>query len=195
MDWINKINRIIEKMKTQFLEKGIDSLDKVFITMAEYDKQGTGKLDVLQFEPFLSKIGVFLKTQELSEIHKYLGTYENGYVNLEQFVGLLKNEVPELLIKEVKEIFAKIKDPNGSITLENLKSHFNVEMHPRVKLMKKEVPLVQNEFEISFKFILGDKTVMTEDDFLELHKNMFWVTPKENTTYFFRMLPGLWGLN
>jgi len=33
MDWINKLNLITEKMKTQMHDRGVDSLDRIFIYM------------------------------------------------------------------------------------------------------------------------------------------------------------------
>jgi Ca2+-binding EF-hand superfamily protein len=193
MDWINKINMIVEKMKMQMHAKGIDSLDKVFIQIAQFDTARNGLVDKLQFEPFLAMLGVFLKTQELTEIHKYLNTYENGgAVSFERFVELLKCEVPESLVAQVKNVFAGIKDDSGCVTYDNLMKAFNVEHHPQVKLMHKEVPLVQQEFDIAVKFVLGDKPAMSEEEFVELRRNMYWVTPRENITYFFKMIPGLW---
>ena len=195
MDWINKINMIVEKMKMQMHAKGIDSLDKVFLQIAQLDKEGKGTIYILQFETFLSRLGIFLKTQELTEIHKYLETYEHqGFVSFENFIALLKCDVPEPLIAEINEVFAKIQDGNGTISLENLNKKIKIDHHPQVKLMHKEVPLVQKEFDISVQFILGDKTVMDQNEFLELHKNMYWVTPRENITYFIKMIPDLWGL-
>lgn len=63
MDWINKIHMIIEKMKVQMIARGVDSLEKVFIAISNYDLQNKGYVDKIFFEEFLSKIGIFLKTQ------------------------------------------------------------------------------------------------------------------------------------
>lgn len=195
MDWINKIHMITEKMKDQMHAKCIDSLDKVYIQIAQVDREGRGSCSFYHFEPFLAKLGIFLKTQELTEIHKYLKTYENeGMVSFENFTALLKCDVPEALTKEVDDVFNKIQDGNGLISLETLKKRLNIEHHPRIKLMHKEIPLVQAEMDISIQFIIGDKTEINRDEFQELHRNMYWVTPRDNITYFFQMIPDLWGL-
>ena len=45
----------------------------------------------MQFEGFLSKLGIFLKTQEISEIYRNFFTLENKEnIYFEQFVSLLK---------------------------------------------------------------------------------------------------------
>lgn len=194
MDWINKIHMITEKMKNQMHAKCIDSLDKVYIQIAQFDQEGKGTVSMYHFETFLSKLGIFLKSQELTEIHKYLKTFENqGMVPFENFVALLKCDVPEALTKEVENVYEKLQDSNGSITIENLKKKLNIEHHPRIKLMHKEIPLVQQEMDLSIQFIIGDKTEMSPDEFQELHRNMYWVTPRDNITYFFQMIPDLWG--
>lgn len=194
MDWINKIHMIVEKMKDQMHAKCIDSLDKVFMQIAQFDQEGKGVVSMYYFETFLSRLGIFLKTQELTEIHKYLKTYENqGMVPFEQFVALLKCDVPEALTNMVDDVFNKIQDGSESITIDQLKKNLKIEHHPRVKLMHKEVPLVQSEMDLSIKFIIGDKDQIDLIEFRELHYNMYWVTPRDNITYFFQMIPDLWG--
>lgn len=54
---------ISEKIKNQMQAKGIDSLDKVYIAISEFDRNNLGFVEKIYFENFLSKIGVFLKTQ------------------------------------------------------------------------------------------------------------------------------------
>ena len=54
---------ITEKMKNQMHAKGIDSLDKIFLTISAFDQNGLNYVDKVNFESFLSKLGIFLKTQ------------------------------------------------------------------------------------------------------------------------------------
>jgi len=65
MDWINKHNMIVEKMKNQMSAKGIDSLDKVFISINNFDPNGNNYIHVNDFGKFLACLGIFLKTQVL----------------------------------------------------------------------------------------------------------------------------------
>ena len=195
MDWINRVHMICEKMKMQMHAKGVDSLDVVYLKIAAFDSDGKAQIFHLDFEKFLSHLGIFLKSQELHEIHKYLKTYETGgFVQFENFIELLKCEVPPTLINEVDDIFNQIKDADETVSVSSLKGRVNYEKHPRVKLMQKEVPLVRTEFERSIDFIVCDKPAMTLGEFEELHRNMYWVTPRENISYFFNNLPELWGL-
>lgn len=63
MDWINKIHMITEKMKNQMHAKQVDSLDKIYVAISKFDTTNKGYVEKIYFEEFLSKIGVFLKTQ------------------------------------------------------------------------------------------------------------------------------------
>lgn len=193
MDWINKIHMITEKMKNQMHAKGIDSLDRVYLAIAQFDSNQTGYVEKVFFEEFLAKIGIFLKSQELTEIHKYLNTYENeNRVFFENFVHLLKCEVPEYLNKVILDVFERIQDGNGTISLENLKRRLNLEHHQRVKLMLKDRSTVNDELNIAISFVIGDKDYMDINEFTELHRNMYWVTPRENLTNLFNTIQEIW---
>ena len=71
MDWINKYNMILEKIKNQLHAKGIDSLDKIYICISKIDPENMNCIDITQFEKFLSLMGIFLKTQvKINKISK-----------------------------------------------------------------------------------------------------------------------------
>ena len=63
MDWIDKIHIITEKIKSQLHARQIDSLDGVYMVISKFDTQNNGYVDKIDFENFLSKLGIFLKTQ------------------------------------------------------------------------------------------------------------------------------------
>jgi hypothetical protein len=50
--------------------------------------------------------------------------------------------------------------------------------------MQKSYEEVRKEIEISFRFVLGDKDRVDFNDFLEFHRNIYYVQPKENLTNF-----------
>lgn len=63
MDWINKYNMIVEKMKNQMHAKGIDSLDKIYYAISKFDGNNNSYVELNDFQTFLASIGIFLKTQ------------------------------------------------------------------------------------------------------------------------------------
>ncbi len=183
---------IVEKMKNQFHSKGIDSLDKVYVEISKFDTENKGFVDNIYFENFLAKLGVFLKTQEISELYKYLLT-GNGEVKYENFINVLKTDIPENIVGNIVKIFDYIKDREESISIDALKQKFCANYHPRVKLMLKDKNTINNEFEFSILFVSGEKGYLDIGEFIELHRNMYWVTPKENITNFKSMINEVWG--
>ena len=54
----------------------------------DIDKDGT--VDKIEFEKFLAKIGVFLKTQELRNIYNHFDKNRDGRITFHEFIGALK---------------------------------------------------------------------------------------------------------
>jgi hypothetical protein len=50
--------------------------------------------------------------------------------------------------------------------------------------MLKTLETVKNEIEYSINFTIGEKSSFDENDFLEFHRNLYWVQPKENISNF-----------
>ena len=126
-------------------------------------------------------------------MHKYLYTSENeNRIVFENFVSLLKIDIPENVTKDLINLFTNLCGGAQSITVEELKKKFKIENHPRVKLMIKNSEAVSNEFDFSILFVSGDKGYLLLDDFLELHRNIYWVTPRENISNYVKMVNQLW---
>lgn len=54
--------------------------------------------------------------------------------------------------------------------------------------MQKSYDDVEKELEFSINFVCGDKGYLDLNDFLEFHRNIYWVTPKENLTNFINVI-------
>lgn len=90
-------------------------------------------------------------------------------------------------------IFNNMQEGNNTVSMETIRKFLQVESHPRVKLMLKNRDLVAQELEFSFLFVSGDKGYLDINEFIEFHRNMYWVQPKENLTNFYKMICDLWG--
>lgn len=55
-------------MKNQLFAKGVDNLEQLKGTFLQFDKDQNGTLGKLEFEEFMSKLGVFLARQELRTV-------------------------------------------------------------------------------------------------------------------------------
>lgn len=194
MDFINKMDQIMIKMKNQMHTKGIISMDQVFIEIARFDPERTGCFHKSKLEFFLSKLGIFLKTQEISEMYKYLDI-ENEYIKFETFVSLLRIEIPKDIMIEINEVFNGLSKGADTVSVDTILSMLNPQEHPQFMLMKEDTSFATESIKYGIKFIIGDeKKEMNRDEFIELIANMYWVLPDENKEYFKLKLPSLFGL-
>ena len=198
MEDIINIEDVKEKMKKQMrYNKGIFGMDQMFMIIAQIDRTGKGKISSKRMDEFLGKLGIYLSSAEQSELCKYLGkTSENDQISIEQFVNLFKSEIPQSLINKVMEVFNKLKENRESTILNrrNLEHAICIKNHPLCKVFKKDEENTLEQFENSIKFIVMDKNELTENDFLEIHNNMFYTMPVEEVAYFIKYIPELWGI-
>lgn len=194
MDFINKMDQIMIKMKNQMHTKGIISMDQIFIEIARFDPERTGCFHKSKLEFFLSKLGIFLKTQEISEMYKYFDI-ENEYIKFETFVSLLRVEIPKDIIIEINEVFNGLSKGADTVSVDTILSMLSPQDHPQFMLMKEDTSFATESIKYGIKFIIGDeKKEMNRDEFIELIANMYWVLPEENKEYFKLKLPSLFGL-
>ena len=188
------MDQIMIKMKNQMHTKGIISMDQIFIEIARFDPERTGCFHKSKLEFFLSKLGIFLKTQEISEMYKYLDI-ENEYIKFETFVSLLRIEIPKDIMIEINEVFNGLSKGADTVSVDTILSMLNPQEHPQFMLMKEDTSFATESIKYGIKFIIGDeKKEMNRDEFIELIANMYWVLPDENKEYFKLKLPSLFGL-
>ena len=163
MDCINIIEEIVPKMKQQMHHnKDIFSIDEIFMAISKYDKNHTAIIPKPYFESFLSQIGVYLKTQELSELYKYLD--DNGYeISIMKFIDLFKvhaNSYPQLE-KKVKEVFSLLKNENNVIPIETIYNKLSLRNHPLVKVYKQTEEYAKAKFDNEIK--LEDVNIINKE--------------------------------
>ena len=84
-------------------------------------------------------------------------------------------------------IFQYVKGNNSDIPVEVFRSKIRCDFSPRFRLMLKTLDDIKNEIEYSISFTIGEKQSFDENDFLEFHRNMYWVQPKENISNFLKV--------
>lgn len=117
-------------------------------------------------------------------------TYSNFFI-LNFFLTLiffLKCEIPEKIINSLVAVFQHVKGNDSEISVEAFRSKIRYDSFPRFKLMLKTLEQVKNEVEYSISFTVGEKNSFDENDFLEFHRNMYWVQPKENISNFLKVI-------
>ena len=189
MDIVNNLEMIIPKIRQQMFTKRIYSLDVLYeLIEAEGKYYSIKELDV-----FFAKIGVYLKSQEITELLNYC-RYNETQIDLIKFVYLFRTTVPEDIVDELNEIFNILSNGQTSINLDELIRHLNVKEHPQCELMKKDLQFIKDSVIKGFKNIIGDKNEIIREEFLEFHYNIFWVMPEYCHGNFRKRIASMWNV-
>ncbi len=189
MDIVNNLEMIIPKIRQQMFTKRIYSLDVLYeLIEAEGKYYSIKELDI-----FFAKIGVYLKSQEITELLNYC-RYNETQIDLIKFVYLFRTTVPEDIVDELNEIFNILSNGQTSINLDELIQHLNVKEHPQCELMKKDLQFIKDSVIKGFKNIIGDKNEIIREEFLEFHYNIFWVMPEYCHGNFRKRIASMWNV-
>ena len=189
MDIVNNLEMIIPKIRQQMFTKRIYSLDVLYeLIEAEGKYYSIKELDI-----FFAKIGVYLKSQEITELLNYC-RYNETQIDLIKFVYLFRTTVPEDIVDELNEIFNILSNGQTSINLDELIRHLNVKEHPQCELMKKDLQFIKDSVIKGFKNIIGDKNEIIREEFLEFHYNIFWVMPEYCHGNFRKRIASMWNV-
>ncbi len=180
---------IIPKIRQQMFTKRIYSLDVLYeLIEVEGKYYPIKELDVL-----FAKIGVYLKSQEITELLNYC-RHDETQIDLIKFVYLFRTTIPEDIVDELNEIFNILSNGQTSINLDELIQHLNVKEHPQCELMKKDLQFIKDSVIKGFKNIIGDKNDIIREEFLEFHYNIFWVMPDYCHGNFRKRISSMWNV-
>ena len=189
MDIVNNLEMIIPKIRQQMFTKRIYSLDVLYeLIEVEGKYYPIKELDVL-----FAKIGVYLKSQEITELLNYC-RHDETQIDLIKFVYLFRTTIPEDIVDELNEIFNILSNGQTSINLDELIQHLNVKEHPQCELMKKDLQFIKDSVIKGFKNIIGDKNDIIREEFLEFHYNIFWVMPEYCHGNFRKRISSMWNV-
>ena len=189
MDVINTLELIIPKMKRQIHQKKIHSLDVI----NELIKKEGKYFPIRDLDFFFAKIGVYLKSQEVTELLNHCA-HSRTQIDLVRMVELLKTEVPADILHTLERIFNKLSGAQAAMDVEELLQHLNVNEYPQMELMNKNMQLIKENIFNGFHYILGDNKIITKEQFIEFHNNIFWVLPEHKINEFKNKLPLMWGI-
>ena len=189
MDIVNNLEMIIPKIRQQMFTKRIYSLDVLYELIEEEGKY----YPIKEIDVFFAKIGVYLKSQEITELLNYC-RYNETQMDLIKFVYLFRTTIPEDIVDELNEIFNILSNGQASINLDELIQHLNVKEHPQCELMKKDLQFIKDSVIKGFKNIIGNKNDIIREEFLEFHYNIFWVMPDYCHGNFRKRLAPMWNV-
>ena len=189
MDIVNTLELIIPKMRRQMYQKRIYSLD---IVNELVNKEGRF-FSINDLDAFYAKIGIYLKSQEVTEILNHC-SHSKTQIDLIRMVELLKTDVPEDIIQILNRIFDKLSGNQTAMDVEELLQHLNENEYPQIELLHKNLQVVKESILKGFNQILGGNKIITKEQFIEFHNNIFWVLPDYKVIDFKNKLPLMWGI-
>ena len=189
MDIVNTLDNIIHKMRQQMFQKKVYSLDVLYELIEEEGKY----YSIKELDIFFSKLGIFLKSQEITELLNYC-RYNESQIDLIKFVYLFRTTIPADIVDELNEIFNALSNGQPSININELIQHLNEKEHPQCELMKKNLQFVKDSVIKGIKNIVGDKEDILREEFLEFHYNIFWVMPDYCHGNFRKKIAPMWNI-
>ena len=189
MDIVNTLELIIPKMRRQMYQKRIYSLD---IVNELVNKEGRF-FSINDLDAFYAKIGIYLKSQEVTEILNHC-SHSKTQIDLIRMVELLKTDVPEDILQILNRIFDKLSGNQTAMDVEELLQHLNENEYPQIELLHKNLQVVKESILKGFNQILGGNKIITKEQFIEFHNNIFWVLPDDKVFDFKNKLPLMWGI-
>ena len=189
MDIVNTLELIIPKMRQQMFQKRIYSLDVLYEAIEEVGKY----YSIKEIDIFFAKLGIFLKSQEITELLHHC-RHSETQIDLIKLVYLFRTTIPEDIVDELNEIFNILSNGQASINLDELMNHLNEKEHPQCELMKKDLQFIKDSVIKGIKNIIGDKTEILREEFLEFHYNIFWVMPEYCHGNFRKKIASMWNV-
>ena len=189
MDVINNLELMIPKMRYQLYLKKIYSLDLFYEAI---EKQGQ-YLQIRDLDQFLSKFGIFLKSQEITALLNNCRHSETE-IDLIRMVYIFRTEIPADIIKNLNFIFDKISDSQPSMDVEEALLHLNINQHPLLEMFEENYEKAKESVIKGLRLIIGDKKMILREEFLEFHFNIYWIIPDFLEENFRKKVPLMWGI-
>ena len=189
MDIVNTLELIIPKMRQQLFQKRIHSLDVLYEAIEEEGKY----FPLKELDIFFGRFGIFLKSQEMTELLHHC-KHSDSQIDLVRFVYLFRTTIPSDIVEELNEIFDILSGGQTSMEVVDLMQHLNEKEHPQCELMKKNLQDVKDSVIKGIKNIIGNKSSILREEFLEFHYNIFWVMPEYCHGNFRKKIASMWNV-
>lgn len=195
MDWKFRYEELRNKVKFQLHAKGLDNITRIESYYQEFDIDGSGQLDKVEFEGFMQKVGMFLTTQELTVVFKHFDLNGDKQIHYREFIDALRQDFNEKRISVVKYAFQMLDSEGaGQLSVSELVSRYNAAAHPRVKLREKKTESIADEFRDGLEY-RAEGDCVTEDVFLNYYSDVNACLPAEKDEYFIDTVLETWGMS
>jgi Ca2+-binding EF-hand superfamily protein len=180
------------KFKLQIQQRGGNSVRNLKRIFTQMDLNGNKKLDSSEFEQALAAFGIFPKKVELQALMKYYDVDQDGFINYQEFMSGLKDELSERRVKMVRKAFEMLdKDGSGKVTVSDIESIYDVSKHPEFLERRKSKQEILGEFLNQFDGVRGNNDgTVTWEEFVDYYSDMSMSIPSDE--YFVRMMESTW---
>ena len=190
MDYYNIINEIVPKMRIQMHTHSIPSLTQVYYLVNQ--NQGSS-INKFMLDITLSQLGIYLKSQEVSELSKYLDKHSDS-VKLDKFAELFKKELSKEAKIEIDHVFDNYAIPGRNVSIDELLNNFNPFEHPQLMGVKNNPQRTFDSMREDIYLIAGNQSEMTKNDFYELHRNIWSIMPDDYEESFIYQIALMWNI-
>lgn len=180
------------KFKLAVQQKGGVGLRSLKVIFKRMDFNGSGTLDIGEFEQALASFGLFPKKVELQAMMKYYDINGDGSVGYEEFLNGLRDDLTPRRKNMVLKAFSMMdKSGEGIITVSDICQIYDVSRNPDFieKRLTKDQILIN--FLNQFDGARGNNDgKVTLDEFLDYYKDLSMSLPSDE--YFVQMMESTW---
>lgn len=147
-----------------------------------------------EFEKMLGSVGIFLSTQEMSELFRYYDKNNDQQICVPEFVTAISDSMNERRKAAAIQAWRLLLQAAPRVvTVEWMSQRYNSALHPRVVTREKTEEQVASEFTRAIaRYAVGSE--VTEDGFLQYCTSLSSTTPQEYDEFFVDLLVKTWGL-
>ncbi len=154
---------VYEKIKMKLMLRGISGLIALENNFRNLDEDNSQTIGINQFKKCLNNFRFNLPDDDIIQIFSDLDQEQTGKINYDEFIRVVRGEIPENRKKIVENIFYKVldKNKNGNTNLEIINNEFVAKNHPDVLNGKKNEEEILQEFINTFE---GNHYYLNGDD-------------------------------
>lgn len=182
-----------EKLRCLCLSRGYNGIMQFGRLFRIADDDGSHTLNQEELTEALQNFGLELSEEEVAEIFSSMDEDETGTINYDEFLDKLRPEMTEDRQAVVLEAFAKLDESgDGMVTLEDVKTKYDVSRHPKVVSGEMSEDDVLTTFLGRFEGNTKQDGEVTKEEFLEYYSGVSKSIDEDE--YFVEMMKLAWKL-
>lgn len=180
---------VLKQVRKLLLARGENGFRGLVRILRRMDDNGNRQLEPRELADGLATYGLHLNNKELATLFKSFDRDGNGHISITEFIVGLRPTISPARLAIVKMAFLRLdKNPDGTVTMEELRSIYRTDKHPSVLDGTKTPDEVLSEFNDCWDRNGDD--IITEAEFIEYYKDLS--ASIDNDAYFELMLRNAW---